>query len=316
MGLNKDQQLLLEVMRRDNQQAGSPFSPAAYWQQETRSFDSFFSQTGINDVENEYYNTRFHGTQPDDPQLYRWFFWTYYQLVKARDSLGLLDRLKPTLTPNPGQQVWIGEKKIQFSEPVKFGEIALSPDLLFTINDFYNLHELNPRIATDELIVADLGAGWGRLGHLLLQVNPKIHYVILDIPESLLISSSYLPVLLPHASRSSYMATRAMDAFDRETFKGATLWFLATQDLQRFRTSSVDFMVNIASFQEMPAADINRYLEIFDTAALGAHAYFRNGWSGKMSRFDEYRIPEYWTSVFFRPTSFSHDFYEAGYLIT
>jgi len=303
-------------MRRDNERAGSPFSPAAFWKDQARSFDSCFSQTGINRVENEYFNTRFHGTQPDDPRLYRWFFWTYYQLVKARDVFGLLDRLQPTLTPNPEQKMWIGDKKVTFSEPIEFGKKVVSPDLLFTINDFYNLHELNAQIATEELIVADLGAGWGRLGHLLVQVNPKIHYVILDIPESLLISSSYLPTLLPHATRSSYLATREFEAFGRETFNDRTLWFLASQDLRRFSTSSVDFIVNIASFQEMPPSDINQYLEIFDRAALGAHAYFRNAWSGVMSRFEEYKIPEYWTTAFLRPSSFSYDFYEAGYVIT
>ena len=72
---------------------------------------------------------------------------------------------------------------------------TLSLDLLFSIDDFYNLYEINPKIAHEPIVVAELGAGWGRLGYVLRKVNPRATYIVFDLPEVLLISQTYLPTL-------------------------------------------------------------------------------------------------------------------------
>ena len=50
-----------------------------------------------------------------------------------------------------------------------------------------------PDIATKPLVVLDLGSGWGRMGYILKKLNPSICYIACDLPESLVVSSSYLP---------------------------------------------------------------------------------------------------------------------------
>ncbi len=307
---------LLAQMRADNLRAGAPYVPTGFWNHEAAQFGVVFDMSGINDVENEYFNTRFSGTQPDDPRLYSWFLWTYYNLVRQRDTLGLLDRIQATL---PAQAGAVALTAAGADIPPSRLEILkgkpMSPDLLFSVDDFYNLYELDPRVATDEIVVADLGAGWGRLGYVLLRANPHAHYLILDIPESLLVANERLPRLLADASVADYSGTREIACFDREVFLGKQLWLLGCHDLARFATGSIDIMANIASFQEMPASQVNAYVELFDRVALGGSVYLRNNWQGVQSAYTEIAIPEDWERVFLRNARASCDFYETGFRI-
>jgi hypothetical protein len=313
MPLTERQASLLEQMRADNLRAGAPYVPTGFWNHEARQFEVVFDATGINAVENEYFNTRFSGTQPNDPRLYSWFLWTYYNLVRQRDTLGLLDRIQATLPAESGAValtaagVDIPPSRLQ----VLKGK-PMSPDLLFSVDDFYNLCELDPRVATEEVVVADLGAGWGRLGYVLLRANPRAHYVILDIPETLLVANERLPRVLADASVGDYAATRAINLFERDTLLTKNLWILGCHDLARFATSSIDVVANIASFQEMPANQVNAYLGIFDQAALGGSVYLRNNWAGVQSSYTELAVPEGWERVFLRNARASCDYYEAG----
>ena len=179
MALSIDQRQLLEIIRQDIEKAGFPFFVSEFWQKEAAQFQRFFDKFGINDVEDEFYNTRFHGTTQDDPRLYQWFLTCYYRLLKQRDSLGLLDRFGSTLQDTGSfKKYHIGDVAVKTGYPITVAGRAVSPDLLFTVNDIYNLLELNPELVTAPIVVGDLGAGWGRIGHLLLQINPQATYVI------------------------------------------------------------------------------------------------------------------------------------------
>ncbi len=316
MGLSREQSDLLELMRSDNARAGPPFVTSAFWTNEAASFQRAFDVTGINQVENEYFNTRFSGVTMNDPRLYSWFISTFYHLLRSRDRLNLLERLQATAESALLHSVTQGGIAIEFGLPVTVNGRRISADLLFSIYDFYNLYELNPEVATEPLIVGDLGAGWGRLGYVLLQVNPRLRYVVFDIPESLLVSSVYLPHLLPELNCSAYAETRAMPALSRRDLMQKSLWFLGSQDLAKLPANGVDLMVNIASFQEMDARQVDQYLAIFNEVAFGGHVYLRNDYLGASSRMDHYRVPEGWLRRFLRDSLFSPAVYEAGWQVT
>lgn len=307
-------------MRADNRAAGPPFVTTRFWDSETADFEKLFETTGINSVENEYFNTRFSGLQPDDPKLYRWCLWMYYNAVKQRDTFDLLERIPVTLS----QETAEGADTVRYKtgKPIPMTRVErlhgkpMSPDLLFSVDDFYNLVELEPRVATEEIVVADLGAGWGRLGYVLAHANPKARYVILDIPETLLIAGEYLPRLLKNASVGDYAASRCIDSFDRATLLSKQLWLLGCHDLAKFATASVDVMINVASFQEMEKTQVNAYLELFDRVALGGCVYLRNAWLGAMSGARDMKLPETWRAKFERDTRATCDLYEAGYFVS
>jgi len=316
MSLTEEQRTTLAMMRADNARAGYPFAASAVWIREVENFERVFDTTGVDKVEHGYFNTRFSGVTKNDPRLYEWFISTFYFLLRGRDRLNLLDKVKATPAEEAPHAVTRGGARIEFGVPLTIDGRTVSADLLFSVYDFYNLYELDPAVATDALIVGDLGAGWGRLGHLLLQINPRIRYVIFDIPESLLLSSNYLPRLLPGVEHSRYAETRAIGSFTRDMLMGKALWFLAPQDLVRLPANALDLMVNVASFQEMNAGQVNRYLEIFDEVAFGGHVYLRNEYIGGSSRVDEYRFPEGWLRKFSRDSAYSAQFHESGWRVT
>lgn len=316
MSLTREQRSLLDLMRSDNARAGFPFAASEVWIREVANFERVFDASGVDKVEQGYFNTRFSGVTRNDPRLYEWFISTFYFLLRGRDHLGILDKVEATPADEAPHAVTRDDVMVEFGVPVTIDGRRVSADLLFSVYDFYNLYELDPGVATEALIVGDLGAGWGRLGHLLLQINPRIRYLVFDIPESLLLSSDYLPRLLPGVGHSRYAETRAAGAFTRDMLMGKALWFLASQDLARLPANAVDLMVNVASFQEMNADQVNRYLEIFDELAFGGHVYLRNEYIGGSSRVDEYRFPEGWLRKFSRDSAFSAQFHESGWRVT
>ncbi|MBI4291246.1 MAG: putative sugar O-methyltransferase [Betaproteobacteria bacterium] len=316
MGLSREQSDLLELMRADNARAGFPFAASQFWAKEAGDFQRVFDVTGISKVENEYFNTRYSGITMNDPRLYEWFISTFYHLIRSRDPLDLLARLQATADTAAAHAVTLGGINVEFGPPVTIDGRRISADLLFSIYDFYNLYELNPAVASEALVIGDLGAGWGRIGYVLLKVNPRLRYLVFDIPESLLVSSAYLPQLLPELERSSYLETRGRAAFSRQDLMQKALWFLGSQDLLKLPANAVDLMVNVASFQEMSADQVNRYLAIFDEVVFGGHVYLRNNYVGVSSRVDQYRIPEGWLRRFVRASAYSPQFYEAGWRVT
>jgi putative sugar O-methyltransferase len=313
MPLTIEQQQLLESMRKDNSTAGFPFTATDFWKAEASVFDSAFSNFGINSVEDEFYNTRYHGTTRGDARLYDWFLTTYYNLLKQRDSLNLLQRFESTMQANSQVTYELGDVKIQVGEAIQVEGRKISADLLFTIDDIYNLIELNPKIATDPVVVGDLGAGWGRIGHMLVQINPRATYVIFDLPESLLVSSTYLPSLLPDASVGLYPEARKIEEFDKATLASRSLWFLGSQQLFDCNTGAIDVFVNVASFQEMAPEQVNGYLRLFDVKLTAGFVYLRNTKRDLMSGVGDYDFPARWHKQFYRDCRFSEAFYEIGF---
>ncbi len=57
----------------------------------------------------------------------------------------------------------------------------LTWDYLITLDTIINIAEMYPQIVTDPCVIVDLGAGWGRIGYVLTQINDNISYHILDI---------------------------------------------------------------------------------------------------------------------------------------
>jgi hypothetical protein len=94
------------------------------------------------------------------------------------------------------------------------------------------------------------------------------------------------------------------------------LWFLASQDLAKLPANAIDLMMNVASFQEMTADQVNSYLEIFDEVAFGGHVYLRNEYIGGASRIDKYHFPEGWLCKFSRDSAYSAQFHESGWRVT
>ena len=311
-GLTTEQADLLERMRADNSGAGAPYSASPHWKEVSDLFERCFEEEGIQNPEEQYYNLRFSGFAPKDDRLHRYVCWMYRNLLDERDSLGLLSRLRASCKEGNG-----------FAYAFRDGS-HLSLDLLLSIDDFYCLYELNPAVATDPVVVVDLGAGWGRLGHVLRSVNPKSTYVVLDLPEALIVSLTHLPRLFPGEPVGSYIQAQSIKELNKESLAPAKMWFLGPQDIEPMGDASADFVVNIGSFQEMPLEYVSAYLKQFGRIASGGHFFTRQLHEGsahghhlgEIDGLHQYPFPTEWNRRFLRPALFSDAFFEAGFAIT
>ena len=310
-GLSAEQETLLRRMREDNLRSQPPFRASEYWQGLNRRFDGWFQQHGIGAVEEQPYNRLFSGADPKSSKFFEYALWMLYDRVRARDGEGILERM-PAAT-RAGKRM-----------TAEFDGRVVSWDGLISIDTLLSLQEaLGGGLWSEPIVVADLGAGWGRIGHALLSINPQATYVAIDLPEALLVASEYLPRLLPDAPVHDYASTRGGGPITRGRLERGGVWFLGTHDLPRFAGGAVDCLINVASFQEMTLDQVAQYLRIAGDVAARA-VYVQEIWDarrhhldeqGAIAGIDEYDFPPHWTQVFLRNATFSEKVFEAGFRV-
>lgn len=297
---------LLERMRADNRAAPAPFRATDYWVHVNERFDEWFAEEGIRDLEKQGYNALFSSPDRRSGKYYTYAVELLYRQVRERDRHGLLDRVRAE-----------GSKSV-----VTLGEHQVSWDLLLSVSTLLSLGEIEPRVFDEPVVVADLGAGWGRIGHALAMVNPQASYLLFDLPEALLVASTFLPRMLPEGIEVfDYARTREVKRFTREILVGQPgVRFCATQDLERVDNGAIDLLANVASFQEMTRDQVNTYLSIVDRIAAGV--VLEERWrsprgleGGVIAGYDEYAFPERWERRFLRSSVFSDAFFEAGFTV-
>lgn len=68
----------------------------------------------------------------------------------------------------------------------------ISADLSNSILEFISTTEGLPAIKNDSMIVTELGGGYGRTAFVFLNLNPRIKYIMVDLPLSLWTAQNYL----------------------------------------------------------------------------------------------------------------------------
>ena len=106
---------------------------------------------------------------------------------------------------------------------------------------------------------AELGAGYGRLGYVVLEALPESKYTILDIPPALYLSQRYLTAFFPERPAFRFRPFRSYEAIAEE-FEAASLRFLAPHQLELLPAKSFDYFVNISSFAARDDDGANREL--------------------------------------------------------
>jgi putative sugar O-methyltransferase len=286
--LGKEHWQQLARMRADNRAASAPYNPGPIWEDLARRFERWFTFDGIEAVEDHPLNTFFSSPPPNNPKLLRYASWMLYNDVARRDHSGLLDRISATADPR-------GPLVFEFEGRLVSWDLLISLDTLYAIADVY------PQVLTDAVVVGELGAGWGRIGHVLRLANPKATFVIFDLPEVLLVSQTHLPTRLPGSRILSYDDSRAGPLSRAEIMK-YDLVFLGSQDMPRVEDGALDLMINIASFQEMSRDQVSAYLDVIGRKTrdilytqqlreAGTHGYAL----GEVSGWDAYPWPPHWT---------------------
>lgn len=220
--LKEDQRELLARMRTDNASSPSTFAASEYWQEINERFDTLLRDEGIKDVSRQGFNALFSSPDRTSGKYHHYAVYLLYRAVRAKDTRGLLDRIQST-----------GGGKVSYS----FGEHRVSWDLLISLDTLYALGELDSAVFDQPVVVADLGSGWGRIGHVLKQVNPHAAYIALDLPESLLVASTYLPRTLPSERVFGYDENRDRDFTRDELLHRTGLSFMGPRTWSGSRTA-------------------------------------------------------------------------------
>jgi putative sugar O-methyltransferase len=300
---------LLDEMRRDNARASAPFRATEHWTRLNARFDDWFHAYGLNDVETTPINRFLSSPSPTDPKLLRYACWMLYRDLQRRDEMGVLSRIRPTIHEASGRA---------FQFPGHPG--ALSWDLLISLDLLLSIAEIDDSVLAGDPVLVDLGGGWGRLGYVLKLINPHATYVVCDLPETLLVSSQYLPEVLPEETYADYFETRKIETFTRDLLKrGRGTWFCGAQDLERFSDSSIDIFVSIASFQEMPLEQVDAYFDLIDAKVAGVFftqqvrsARTHNLELGEIEGLSDYPFRARWSQLFTRSPAWSDLYFETA----
>jgi putative sugar O-methyltransferase len=238
---------------------------------------------------------------PASAQVYKLYVAMLYELVAACDRSELLDTLEEPELGNP------------FS--IRYRDRWTSQDLCNSVQEFYAASgDLTPDQAYD---VAELGAGYGRVGYVFLRALPRSTYTVIDIPPALNVAQEYLSRVFPDESIFRFRHfTRFEDV--REEFERARIRVLAAHQIELVPAKVFDLFLTISSLHEMSRAQIQNYLAQVDRVCRGR--FYSKQWrvsqasvNGHVIRESDYPIPASWNVIYRRRHPVQRMFFEALY---
>jgi len=284
--LTQEQSELLTQMRIDNQASDPPFRTLGHWEKVGDIFDEWFDEIGLgSNIVDQPYNYHFAGlpSPPERQVMHHWIKYMGGGETKPKDVAEEATRILRT-------------KVARLDGLNVLGSIMDDPPwgILTAIEILYSIQPHVP-ILTESLTLVDLGAGWGRIGYVLRSFNKNARYIVYDLPESLLISLTCLPVMIGETAHPyNHLSDRP----------GA--YFLAAHKLLELLDKSADVLINVASFQEMRHHYINAYLDIIDKKAKTLYSMNREG-QASPNRL----CKGGWEKLFARHPLWSNIYYEA-----
>jgi putative sugar O-methyltransferase len=167
--------------------------------------------------------------------------------------------------------------------------------------------------------IIELGAGYGRLAYVFLQMMPSARYVIVDIPPALYISQRYLSAVFPKKKIFKFRKFKRFSEI-KSDFESADIAFLLPTQLELLPSQSADLFINISSFQEMRADQIQYYFSEAGRLTKG-YFYFKE-WKCWHNRIDnitvdegDYPVRKTWSRIFWRECPVQTEFFEALFKI-
>jgi putative sugar O-methyltransferase len=106
-------------------------------------------------------------------------------------------------------------------------------------------------------VVLEIGAGWGGFAYQFKTLCPRVTYIIVDLPQSLLFSVVYLKTLFPSAAALVYGDKPGSTLLDG--YQAYDFIFLPHDFMDRVQLARLDLAINMVSFQEMTSDQVERY---------------------------------------------------------
>lgn len=105
-------------------------------------------------------------------------------------------------------------------------------------------------------VVADLGAGYGKLAYFMLRDLERSAFVDFDLPETLCLAAYYLMKVWPEKRALLY----GEEGFGADSLERYDLVFMPAYEIDKLPDRSVDLFINKNSLGEMTAASVLSYV--------------------------------------------------------
>ncbi len=239
---------VLRLLESEGAMAGDA-RPSGYWQEELAGFDYMldaspllvrklrhqcYHLTGL-----KVYDYRTHATK------FRDNFKTRLDMLKAVDPAGLL-------VPEARDLGGFGHEidgELYNVDTLKFYEALIALELGGVLP---GLREGQRKV------VIEIGAGWGGFARALTAKVPGVTYVIVDLPQVLLFSGTYLSALRPDWK---VFKTEAGHTLPPDRYGDYDLVLIPHFLFPQTPLPALDLAVNMVSFQEMTKAQVEGYVE-------------------------------------------------------
>lgn len=206
--------------------------------------------------------------------LYKLFVGFLWELARDVDRTGLTDTLEEPLIGNPIRILRKGRR--------------ISQDLATSIREYSTMLEARPGLKNGPKLVAELGAGYGRLGYVLLQ-EPATRYFVFDIPPALAASQWYLTEVF---GDQPIFRFRHIDSFAgvEAELSASRIAFFTPNQLELFPDRYFDVFASISTLPEMTAPQVRNYLQLM--SRLTRQLVYLKQWKSWRNPRDEYTLPE------------------------
>lgn len=216
--------------------------------------------------------------------IYRIYVASLMEYVSQTDTLNILKKLEEPLIGNPFIVTYKGK--------------PISQDICNSIYEFYSIVQ-KVKLSKNARI-ADLGAGYGRLGYIFLNTIPDSSYCIIDIPPALFISQKYLKIVFPKEKIFLFRPFKSFKEIKHE-FESSRIKFLMPHQLELLPDKYFDLFINISSLHEMTTDQINNYIEIINRVCRGY--FYTKQWIKSETKDNsnikegEYPVPKNWKEI-------------------
>jgi len=265
--------------------------PSLFWEELRGEFKAHLLVDGIGGFKSRYFGRRLAAYKPEDRRVFESYVWQYYSSLQAEGGDDLLSKLE--------------EPELGNADVVKIDNRYYSPDLLQSVDEFRTITKGLESFPTGWRSLLEVGAGYGRLAWVFQKICPGQTYIIVDLPECLVLSQYYLSREFPSARLLLYQESRQLDRISADHLEDFDMVFLQPWQMALLDDGCVDGFVNIYSFMEMSREAISSYLKVADRITrkcvyLKQHYLEVNRVDGIEVGVEDYSVPGDWECVMHR----------------
>ena len=162
---------------------------------------------------------------------------------------------------------FFNEPQLGNSIRIKANNRFISQDLSTSYLDFLLIKKNLDLNFKKNISILELGAGYGCLAYIFIKLFTNIKYIIVDIPESLIISQTYLSKIFPDKKIYFHKNFSSYSEISKE-FESAQICFLTPNQIENLPDKSIDFSISINCLSDLNDFQIKHYLKFFQRISI------------------------------------------------